>query len=175
MVNNASNKWKKIKSTKSKRRIRNRKIFRRNSIWVQNSLGSAAAGNKMQNTTNTKAAAVLWRKTYESCINWHNFYQMHYWKNLAFNLKNKNNELQKQLDEYKHIIKGQNIQINSLRNEDEKVEYETSSSEGENYDIDIHECETIEEVDEEYLKFLEITYKHREEIKNKKIFQEGHI
>ncbi|XP_037025177.1 uncharacterized protein LOC119066689 [Bradysia coprophila] len=99
---------------------------------------------------NQMAVAQMWAKTYETMIRLQYQHRIQYWKNLAIN---RDAEIQK----LKEKLQGNCTDYDEIESADED---ETSAK-----CTGQKKCEESEESDESYLKFLEITLRHRQQRK----------
>lgn len=103
--------------------------------------------NASSATQNQMAVAKMWTKSYETIMRWQCQHQIEYWKNLAVNRNVEIRRLREMLQNYDRNI-GVNIEDVDTDDEFSDIEKPTDQSDAES---------------ESYLKFLEITLRHRQE------------
>ncbi|KAL5280089.1 hypothetical protein ACFFRR_004209 [Megaselia abdita] len=115
-----------------------------------------STGNIEQNSTQSN----VWKKTYENLTKWHTHHQLLYWKGLAERFQQQNQILLKRLEQQNM----EQSQIDVCLSEESEASDSGSDDEPETTVL-LNQNHLELEFDEEYLNFLEITRKHREELK----------
>ncbi|KAJ6648814.1 hypothetical protein Bhyg_04046 [Pseudolycoriella hygida] len=144
MKQNTKRKYLKRKKQKSQQTI-NAIREMSNTNTINRSVDNAR--NAAQNQT---AVAQMWKKTYESMIRLQYEHRIQYWKNLAINRNTEIHELKKKLQNYCN-------QSDKLNTHGDKSK--SSSNHSSQGDL----------TSESYLDFLEITLRHRKELKRKNL------
>lgn len=147
-----------VMKVKSKNKRRNRKKKKQKVQYPIHEMRKMSSVNSEYNATdagdhfqqNQMAVAQMWAKTYETMIRLQYQHRIQYWKNLAMN---QNAEIQK----LKEKLLGNGKEKIDSGEEDEDEPSTKCSSQKIN--------EESEESDESYLKFLEITLRHRQQRK----------
>lgn len=147
-----------FKQMKQKNKRRNRKQRKQRiqlpEIRNMSNIGTANTMIQMHNsstdenraTQNQEAVAQMWAKTYESMIRLQYQHRIHYWKNLASIQNQEIFELRNKLQ----------IQNNCKYYDDDETSADDDDSVKSTKQKDCEESES-------YLKFLEITLRHRQE------------
>lgn len=160
-INNKQNSS--VLKIKQKNKRRNRKkrkqkaqypiIIEMSNIATMTSKYSVDNATDASNTTrNQMAVAQMWAKSYETMIRLQFQHRIQYWKNLAIY---RNTEIRKLR---KNLLRQQNL--NNCKNFEEVNSPESETGMKANNQEDL--------VSESYLKFLEITLRHRQERKHKR-------
>ncbi|XP_055918962.1 uncharacterized protein LOC129951001 [Eupeodes corollae] len=153
--------------SKTKSRINKRQRNRRRN--KQKSLNNNQQKGQFKAQTNSVAfsesgqrkGTEIWGEAYANAVRWHGEHQNNFWRHAAEQLENENQMLRQQL----------NYVANSIKPETQNY-YETSDEEYEQKDLIVvkkeEEQQQEDEVDSKYLEFLQVTIKHREELRLKR-------
>ncbi|XP_055849780.1 uncharacterized protein LOC129914509 [Episyrphus balteatus] len=165
MPNTLQTKGTNVPKSKTKSRINKRQRNRRRN--KQKQLTNAIQQNKTQSQTRQtefsfsqsaqKNGSEVWSAAYENAVRWHGEHQNNFWRHAAEQLENENQMLRQQLHNVARIKPERETQ----------VYYETSDEEEQEV-VSIKKEEADDEVDSKYLEFLQITIKHREELRLKR-------
>lgn len=149
-----------VMKVKSKNKRRNRKKKKQKVQYPIHEMRKMSSVNSEYNATdagdhfqqNQMAVAQMWAKTYETMIRLQYQHRIQYWKNLAMN---QNAEIQK----LKEKLQGNGMDKMDSEEEDEDEDEPSTKCSSQKIN------EESEESDESYLKFLEITLRHRQQRK----------